>query len=364
MARVVYLHIGAPKTGTTYLQDRLRRNRETLGHHGVHYPLGLLADHFKPAIDLIRLPWGGTLEEAEGQWDTLMRRVRRHDGIVIVGHELLSVATREQIDRAMADLADGEVHIVFSARDIARQVPAEWQEGIKNGRRWRFRKLLDLVEPGPEQRPNLWFWRSQSLPGVLSRWSAGLPPDQVHLVTVPQPGAGPDVLWQRFCTVFGIDPAWAPRDSPVSNPAMGAAETTVLRRLNAMLADTGLDFAARQSLVKEVLAHQTLAERETGHKATLPPRMYPWAQGIASSWIEWAEGSGIDVVGDLEDLRPAAPPEGKWRSPDRPDPEELAAAALDALAAMTQEAARRGDPERQLVAKVGRAARRLRGTEE
>ena len=30
MSRVVFLHIGAPKTGTTYLQDRLTRNAATL----------------------------------------------------------------------------------------------------------------------------------------------------------------------------------------------------------------------------------------------------------------------------------------------------------------------------------------------
>ncbi|MEZ5094731.1 MAG: hypothetical protein R2731_00470 [Nocardioides sp.] len=36
--RVVYLHVGAPKTGTTYLQDRLTLNEDTLAGHGVHFP--------------------------------------------------------------------------------------------------------------------------------------------------------------------------------------------------------------------------------------------------------------------------------------------------------------------------------------
>jgi hypothetical protein len=38
MTRVVHLHIGAPKTGTTYLQDRLRLNVAALGRHGVTVP--------------------------------------------------------------------------------------------------------------------------------------------------------------------------------------------------------------------------------------------------------------------------------------------------------------------------------------
>lgn len=38
MSRVVYLHIGAPKTGTTYLQDRLTINAERLAEHNVLVP--------------------------------------------------------------------------------------------------------------------------------------------------------------------------------------------------------------------------------------------------------------------------------------------------------------------------------------
>ena len=38
MSRVVHLHIGAPKTGTTYLQDRLMLNAGTLGQHGIVIP--------------------------------------------------------------------------------------------------------------------------------------------------------------------------------------------------------------------------------------------------------------------------------------------------------------------------------------
>jgi len=48
MSRVVYLHVGAPKTGTTYLQDRLALNKAELARHGVHYPLQLHASQFRP----------------------------------------------------------------------------------------------------------------------------------------------------------------------------------------------------------------------------------------------------------------------------------------------------------------------------
>ena len=53
MTRVVYLHVGAPKTGTTYLQDRLALNKASLARHDVHYPLNLHASQFRPALDLL-----------------------------------------------------------------------------------------------------------------------------------------------------------------------------------------------------------------------------------------------------------------------------------------------------------------------
>jgi hypothetical protein len=48
----VYLHIGAPKTGTTYLQEVLFRNRARLAEHGVLYPGDSTAAHYAAVLDL------------------------------------------------------------------------------------------------------------------------------------------------------------------------------------------------------------------------------------------------------------------------------------------------------------------------
>ena len=362
MSRVVYLHVGAPKTGTTYLQDRLGANSESLAEHGISFPRGPLGrdpghTHFRAALDLLGEDWGGPSGHAEGYWDALMRKVRRSRGTVIISHEILSAAPRDKIAKAMADLEGSDVHVVFSARDLARQLPAFWQESIKQGRRWGFKRFLETAQ----ENDDLWFWRSQCIPRVLGRWSAGLEPNHVHLVTVPQPGGPSGELWRRFCEVFGIDPSWAPKDSDRVNPSMGIAETALIRRLNRRLAQHGLSEEHHATLVREMLVHQNLAHRE-GRKATLPPDLYPWASEVTESWIEWVEGSGIDVVGDVNDLRPVPPPEdAPWEDPDSPNQGKVIAAALDALVAMTAEAANRPDPNAQLTARMSRAAKRLRG---
>lgn len=362
MDRAVYLHIGAPKTGTTYLQDRLGRNAASLADHGVHFPSGALGTepgltHFRAALDLLDADWGGPVGHAEGYWDALMRKVRRTSGTVVISHEILAAAQPDKIEKAMSDLEDSEVHVVLSSRDLARQLPAFWQESIKQGRRWTFEKFLATAQ----ENPDLWFWRAQCLPKVLSRWGAGLAPEQVHVVTVPKSAGAPDELWQRFCRVFEIDPAWAPVDGARANQSMGVAETALIRRLNARLKKEGLSEHHHATLVREILVHQNLAHRE-GLRATLPPHLHGWVSDVAETWIEWAEGSGIDVVGDLEDLRPSPPPEdGEWLDPDQPPQGKVVDAALDALVAMTQEAASRPDPELQVTARLSRAAKRLRG---
>src|SRR6476661_7126054 len=161
MTRGVYLHVGAPKTGTTYLQDRLALNKGELSRHGVHYPLNLHASQFRPALDLLEMPWGGLQENVDGEWDNLMGRVRRLNGTVIVSHEILAAAKTTQVRRAMSGLAGAEVHLVYSARDLARQIPAEWQEGIKHRRRRNFASFLEEVQTTGRDRPRLWFWKVQ-----------------------------------------------------------------------------------------------------------------------------------------------------------------------------------------------------------
>jgi hypothetical protein len=365
MSRVVYLHIGAPKTGTTYLQDRLSINVERLGRHGVHVPTGsrfVAPDtyHFRAALDLLGQDWGGPPGHARGAWPTLMRKVRRLRGTVVISHEILAPATPSQVARAMNDLDGSEVHVVYSARDLARQLPSGWQESIKQGRKWSFRRFLNAVERG---KP--WFAHAVDLPSVLATWGAHVPPERVHVVTFPASGGESsrrrgDLLWLRFCQAFGIDPAWAPLDSERANRSLGIAETQLVRQLNRRLDRAVRREAAYDKLIRDLLAQRELANRATD-PVRLPPPRFDWVEEQAELWIEWLAGSGVEVIGDPADLRPVRPPEDQvWRNPDRVRTKPVLKAALDGLEAMTREAASRPDPDRQLPNLVRSRAERLR----
>jgi hypothetical protein len=359
----VYVHIGAPKTGTTYLQDRLGRNVKELAAHDVHIPTRapLMSSgtfHFRAALDLLGQDWGGEAGHADGAWDALVRRVRRAGGTSIFSHEILAAAAPEPVARLKQDLGDTELHVVYSARDLARQAPAGWQESVKQGRRWKFGRYLTRVREGRS-----WFARAFDLPSVLSTWGNGLAPEHVHVVTVPPAAAveaDPDLLWHRFCRAFDIDPAWAPEDSDRSNTSLGSAETQVLRALNERIGRSTRDNPGYDALILGMLADDSLGGRKS-RPILLPPKFHDWARERGEAWGEWLEQSGVDVIGDPADLVPEPPREGqKFRHPDRVSSKAQLAAALDALAAMTEEAASRPDPDASVLGRLRRARQAYR----
>jgi len=357
MPRRVFLHIGTPKSGTTYLQEKLALNRDRIARQGLTYPTTRSGNHFEAALDLIEERWAGQREVARGQWPTLVGEARRAPGDVLISHEILAAATQGQVASTMSAFGADEVHIVLTARDLARQLPAEWQENVKHRGRRSFANFLSRVTAAPRTNPDLWFWRVQAIPDVLTRWGNGLAPERIHVVTVPQPGAPKDLLWRRFAGVVGIDPDGPYVESTEFNPSLGIAETAVVRRLNKLLAGKGVPREVYVDLVREVIARDTLAQRPDQIRPVVPERRWSFVEDVTAEWLEWLDGAGVDVIGDLADLEPQRPDysDNDWIHPDKPPADLVAEAALEALAAVIRDVA----PTHK--SPVRRLARRLLG---
>ena len=349
MTRKVLLHVGTPKTGTSYLQDVLFRNRETLERAEILYPADRFDAHFLAALNLMQLPWGGLESEAHGAWDRMAAAVRAWPHTAIISHEILATASRTQIARALSSLGhpDTEVHLVLSVRDLVRQIPAEWQENVKHRSAFSYHDFLATIrDPAREGRVAPWFWGVQEIPDILNRWAADLPPERVHLVTVPAPGGPPDLLWERFCEAFGIGDLDLDREGERTNPGLGVPEIALMRRIN-LKVNSAVPPTRYRPLVRELLAHQTLSRRTGSPRLTLPPDVHPWAQQLAGAWIDEIKARGYHVVGDLGDLLgpPATVP---YADPDHPVESEVADAALDAIRALLLENGRLLGVEHQL----------------
>lgn len=361
MSERVLLHVGTPKTGTSYLQDVLFRNRRTLREHGILYPAERFDGQFLAALDLMRLPWGGLEREAVGAWDDLAAAVRRHRGTAIVSHEILATASRTQVARALASVGHGdgtEVHVVLSVRDLVRQIPAEWQENVKHRSVLTYARFLEQIrDPAREGRIATWFWGVQEIPDVLQRWGHDLPPERIHVVTVPPPGGAPDVLWRRFSQVLGLDGLDLDLEAERANPSLGVPETALIRRINRS-ANRELDPADYRPLVRELLAHQTLSRRFRTPRLALPPDVHPWAREVQAGWVAEVRERGYDVVGDLADLD-GPPPAARFADPDRPSEKQVAGAAVDAIKALLLENARLRQAEARLAGELDDAHRAL-----
>ena len=337
----VVLHVGTPKSGTTYLQELLWSSRASLAEVGVLVPGASMADHFHAAVELGLGGFHGWRDPAvTGAWMRLVEAARAHAGTTVLSHEMFGDLSAEVTARALADLDFAEVHVVATARDLARQLPAVWQEDLKNRFHLPFPELLELVRPG-SGRPDVMrptgqgleghaaaFWMRQDVPSVLERWGAGLPRTQVHLVTLPPSGGGTALLWQRFAEVLGVDPALATPPAARRNASMGQAECEMLRLLNERL-DHGLPWPSYGPQITHHLALTALAQRPGTAPVVLPGSARGWVAAASDAQIAALAELGCTITGDLEDLRVSpADPTGPPRTSS---PEEVLGAALDAI---------------------------------
>jgi hypothetical protein len=358
---VVFFHIGGHKTGTTYLQNVLWRNRAQLRSDGMLYPGRHKVSHIWANFDLRKTSWDeNSTPQIEGAWGRLVQEIREWHGPAIISQEAFSLLKSAHIRRALQDLDFADVHVVFTARDMARQLPAVWQEWIKNQSTITFAEFLAAVRKPTDEARRL--MDLHDVPAILARWSKKVTADRVHLITVPPAGSQPRLLWERFAVVLGLEPDRYEVDIHDTNPSLGAAEVAVLRRINVELAGA-LSWTDYNQWVKFGLA-PAMANRP-GARIALPEEAFRWAVGWAGQAIEKLTGAGYQVVGDFADLIPKTAATGE--NPDYVGAEAQATAAIGALTLMMINQAtprpdgageRRQPPP---VVRGKRAARRLAG---
>ena len=301
-SRPVFLHIGLPKTGTTFLQRVLAEHRPALLAQGLVYP-GERQDHFLAAQDVLERPFRGHEDDrARGAWEATVREVSASPGAALISHEIFTVASSDQAQEIVEAFPDRPVELIVTARDLARQLTANWQETIKNG---QSRTLTEYVEKARSRADDstshsgFWFW--QDLEGVLRRWRDVIPTERTHLVTVPPRGTDPGLLWQRFADVLHIElpgEAFAARSD---NTSLGIAETEFLRRLNVDLGDS-IDWPDYRSYVKHFLAQRALPRFEQSGPIVLSPDDQAWAAYVSRRLVRELSEISLRVHGDLADL--------------------------------------------------------------
>jgi hypothetical protein len=333
----VYLHIGLHKTGTTYLQNVLRANREGMRAQGVEFTGGPGEPVQAFAVwDLQgRRPRGVTDKRIAGSWDALVEAVNTC-GLpsALISEERLSLASVKQARKAVMAFPDSEVHVVVTVRDLARVVVSAWQEEIKNDQTWTWRQFVDAVqdETRVATSPARGFWLRQDLPRICQTWEASVPAERLHLVTVPQSGASPEILLERFASVVGFEASRLTEEPVWNNETVGVAATEVIRRMNERFGGR-LNQRAYDRVIKFTVV-QMLARRTETVRFGLPAEEMGWVTARAESFIASVGERGYPVTGDLDELRPRL--RAGSRRPDDATESELLEAALDALTLLAE----------------------------
>lgn len=125
------IHIGAHKTGTSYLQVLFRELSSRMKARGILYPSQWTGDGALGHVTLVaRL--------RAGDDDNLRREVSElnHSGcdIVLLSAEDLSLLSVEQIATLKEHIGGHSVSVVFYCRRWLDLLPSVWQELIKHGR--------------------------------------------------------------------------------------------------------------------------------------------------------------------------------------------------------------------------------------
>jgi hypothetical protein len=325
----LYLHVGLKKTGTSYLQSIFRASADELKRQDLtlvprHEPAG----HRLALAVLGRKTAGDPLAALPRQLATAP------GGRCLITQELLGRADDEQIARLRPALAQRDVHVVVTVRDIARTIPSAWQQYVKAGHTHRYHEFLEAVLSGRRDGMAGSFWLDHGVVDVVERWGRLTTPSATHVVVVPTTGAESGLLLDRFCTAVGIEPGGLVRADAKSNRSLALAQVELLRRLNE---DRG-SYAPRVTgkVYKREFAHGVLGA-QPGPRPLMPTTSKPWCDDYTEWVVEALTAGGYDMVGDHADLRP--PDSAFTDDPQVVSDAELGSAAIAALRVLLDERA-------------------------
>ncbi|WP_340537541.1 hypothetical protein [Nocardioides sp. GXZ039] len=331
MVDSVYVHLGLPKTATTYLQTILWSNREALRERGVVVPGSERRDHL----------WASrTVREERKQehaperhrtaWDRIRTELAEADGVGLISHEFFAAASAQQALDMVAALAPAQVHLIVTAREPLGLFTASWQESLKNGASTPMSQYGRTVSRRPA---DIWNWRTLDLRLVLRRWSQAVPAERIHVLPL-DPAAEREEVWHRFAGVLGLDAeAVAGIDLSASfpNSSMGVAQAETLRRINAGLDGFGTAFD-RGVYLRSYLADERLVP-QGGERFWPAPDQIAECRRRGEEAVEYLRGAPFDVVGEVGHLRVPQVLEER-REPDSVTDAEVAEVAVDLVSRM------------------------------
>jgi hypothetical protein len=332
--RTLFVHIGVRKSGTSYLQATTYASVEALAGQGIGVPFPGWERHYDALYrPLLEIQPGQ--EPPQSALDGLARARavcdRTPGDRLLLSFEDLAALSPTQIEAFLGAFAGYDIHIVVTTRDLARQIPSEWQQCVKERLVTPFGEYVAALRSreGPDSDQ---FWRRQEVRSILSRWATGIPDDHVHVIVVPPSGAPRSLLPDLYYRLLGVDPATLSPPSRSVNRSLGYVEAEALRRVNSALGDQLPDRRSQYRLATRRVLRGTLL-RHVGPGPAIPSEHREWVFEESQRQAEWLSQQRCDVLGSVDDLVSAKTSQdaGKLSVSDS----EVAEVAVEALARLS-----------------------------
>ena len=265
MATVI-LHIGAFKTGTSYIQAVLAAGRDRLADHGVLWPGVTWQSQVAAARGLTKMRPARLVA-----WNQLVDEIDAWSGDrAIVSIEALSMVGPRGVEVARKSLAGHRVQVLLSVRDLGRLLPAQWQESVQNGKTWSYRDYLAGVSGDDELAPAFThFWSKHDSAKILGTWSEVSDDVELTVVTVP-----PATRHANFCGSASARQPTSIRTTSTarsaSNQSLGAASAEVVRYVS-IEKECSASPLQRTKAVKGTLAQRVLIPHKSEATAAHGP---------------------------------------------------------------------------------------------
>lgn len=347
VAKRVVLHIGAMKSGTSFIQNVLDGHRAVLADHGVLFA----GERWRLQVLAVRelIEHGGKDQPPlpeDGHWQRLVEEINAWPGTAIISMEYLAPRRKQKIELIQEAFDGSDLQVVLTARDLGRSIPSMWIETVQNRGTRTWPEFLEAVKDrSGAVKPGRWFWSHQGIAEISEKWMDAVGRDHFTLITVPPKGSPASLLWDRFCEVADIPTGLCDLDDVRANPGLDAASALVLRALNERLEDQGLHPRDYDRQVKNSLAKRGLVQR--GREKVPLGLEEAWVRKASARDLEKLRSLAPRVLGDLDELE-AVPVPGVHT--DDVTVEQQLEAALDAMAylitTMASHAGGGGDEDR------------------
>lgn len=286
------LHIGVFKTGTTALQETLRRSPELLEAANVLYR-GPHSWRWKPLRKILGRdgPMGRKLDES----------VQSHEGRVFFSAESLCVASDEHARDIVTRLGTGRpARILITVRSLADMLPSTWQQFLKRGVDEPYEEWLRTVLSDTEQDTSI-FWKRNNFPNLLRRWGEIVGEENITFVVSDK--RQPERILRVTERLLKIEPNTLEfHAAGKSNRSLTFPEAELLRQINENTADL-LDDQEYRNLVRLGVFRAMYAQDDpTGGQIPIPAWALEECVEIGARQAEALRASPATIVGDIGEI--------------------------------------------------------------